>query len=572
MSGPTVKILIGDAAEKLRELPSDSVHCMVTSPPYYSLRSYSRCRCSQAKSAIEEEHSGLNCGARTPRYKHTPDPDCPLCHGSGEILGVKDKEIGLEETPQAYVARLVDVFREIKRVLRPDGVAWLNLGDSYAGSWGNSGHRADLDGGGSKQRGKDTEYFQRRGYDDHRVVPPTAHVAGIAAKSLIMIPSRVGLALQEEGWIVRCDVIWEKRNSMPESASDRPTRNHEYIFQLTRNNEAIYWMHRDGRATRKKPAPDYRWVDLITDTEYTAEPADYSAELITCPVCKGEGEIHDWLGDDECPECGGDGEVRHWAWINLWSGHDYYYDPDPIREPLKEESKRRVMRGNSPENKYAHGVERPTGVPPNTLSQGREYVGYDNMDERINAGLTSLNPLGRNKRSVWRMNTQPSSEEHYASFPEELPETCIRASTSEKGCCPQCGAPYARRTVKVRPENWVDQGVQTDKERAQRDIAKAIYGGNQKTRSISDIYNRALQSGIRELGWQPTCECNAGAPVPCTVLDPFGGSGTVGVVARRLGRSSVLIDLNPIYEKMMRRRTMADIAAIESFGGEKRDG
>jgi hypothetical protein len=145
----------------------------------------------------------------------------------------------------------------------------------------------------------------------------------------------------------------------------------------------------------------------------------------------------------------------------------------------------------------------------------------------------------------------------------------IRASTSEKGCCRVCGAPYERVTVKVRPEDWVDGGVQTEKEHVQRDMAKSIYGGNQKSRSISDIYSRALQSGVKQMGWRPTCSCeNAGDPIPCTVLDPFAGSGTTGAVARELTRTSIMIELNPTYEAMIKKRTNAEIASIENFGDE----
>lgn len=177
-------VVCADALDYLRTLPDESVNCIITSPPYYGLRDY---------------------GA------------------SGQI--------GLEDTPAAYVERLVAVFREIRRVLRPDGVCWLNLGDSYAGSGrGLMGDGTPSDRGDAKQgtnRGTTVGVFNKPDW------------GGLAPKNLIGIPWRVAFALQDDGWILRSDVIWHKPNTMPESVTDRPTKAHEYVFMLTR--AARYW-------------------------------------------------------------------------------------------------------------------------------------------------------------------------------------------------------------------------------------------------------------------------------------------------------------------------------------------
>ena len=152
------------------------------------------------------------------------------------------------------------------------------------------------------------------------------------------------------------------------------------------------------------------------------------------------------------------------------------------------------------------------------------------------------------------MSTKPFSGAHFAVFPPELPETCIKAGTSQKGCCPKCGAPWERIIEKNRPEDWEDSGPTTEKEKGLRAISKGIYGGNQKSRSISDIFGRATKSKILSKGWQPTCECGETDTIPCTVLDPFAGSGTTGMVAKKLGRSAILIELNPLYADMIRKR------------------
>lgn len=175
----TVDIRVGDCREILRSLAPGSVHCVVTSPPYFGLRDY----------------------------------------------GVEG-QIGLEQTPEEYVAELVEVFREVRRVLRDDGTLWLNLGDSYAGGntggkWREGSARADgeVRGDGSTSR------RNRNGI---------GAVGGLKPKDLIGIPWRVAFALQADGWWLRQDVIWHKPNPMPESVRDRCTKAHEYIFLLSK--------------------------------------------------------------------------------------------------------------------------------------------------------------------------------------------------------------------------------------------------------------------------------------------------------------------------------------------------
>lgn len=170
----------GCCLDSLRHLPSASVHCCVTSPPYWGLRDYGR-----------------------------------------------EEQIGLEETPEAYVAKMVAVFREVRRVLREDGTLWLNLGDSYAssgihGNGGNPGNSAQI---------RNTIYgCQGRA--------PTPH--GLKAKDLVGIPWRVAFALQADGWFLRQDLIWAKPNAMPESVTDRCTKAHEYVFLLSKRSRYFF--------------------------------------------------------------------------------------------------------------------------------------------------------------------------------------------------------------------------------------------------------------------------------------------------------------------------------------------
>lgn len=251
-------------------------------------------------------------------------------------------QLGLEPTPDAYVANMVAVFREVKRVLKRDGVAWLNLGDSYAGSHGTGGTPGD----------KQWTQAGSRSVQSRPDVPQ-----GQKPKDLIGIPWRVAFALQADGWYLRQDIIWAKPNPMPESVTDRCTKSHEYIFLLSKSAR-------------------------------------------------------------------------------------YYYDNDAVKEDsVCESGTSGCWNGN-----------RDFGLPNGQVRFAKPNLGgsVDGM---------------RNKRSVWSVTTKPYKEAHFATFPEEIPRTCILAG-SKKGD---------------------------------------------------------------------------------TILDPFSGAGTTGVVAGKLGREYIGIELNPAY-------------------------
>jgi DNA modification methylase len=178
-------ILMGDCFEKLREMPDNSVHCCVTSPPYWGLRDY----------------------------------------------GV-DGQLGLERTPDEYVEKLVEVFREVRRVLRDDGTLWLNLGDSYCGGGNNRGNGSPIS---SKQASNEGAVGQVAPHGVHKFKSDT-----IKPKDLVGIPWRVAFALQSDGWYLRQDIIWHKPNPMPESVRDRCTKAHEYIFLLSKSPKYYY--------------------------------------------------------------------------------------------------------------------------------------------------------------------------------------------------------------------------------------------------------------------------------------------------------------------------------------------
>ena len=169
-------IIEGDCIEKLKQLSEKSINTCVTSPPYYALRNYQM-----------------------------------------------DGQVGVEQSPDDYVQKIVQVFREVRRVLKDDGTIWINLGDSYAGSGGAGNQFDQIENGLSpyKQTGSPKDI-------------------GLKPKDLIGIPWRVAFALQADGWYLRSDIIWHKPNPMPESVKDRPTKSHEYIFLLSKNRTYYY--------------------------------------------------------------------------------------------------------------------------------------------------------------------------------------------------------------------------------------------------------------------------------------------------------------------------------------------
>jgi DNA modification methylase len=369
-----MKILQGDAPEVLKTLPDQSVHCIVTSPPYWGLRDYGtgtweggdegcnhyRDNKGDNRPAGRQEVRG---GAGDAIYRDT----CRKC-GAVRV----DKQIGLEETIEEYVEKLVEVFREARRVLRDDGTIWLNLGDSYAGS-----------GGAHAEHHKNpgiSKSHDRRGVPHHGARrEPGRYLApeGLKPKDLCMIPARVAMALQADGWWVRSEIIWNKTNPMPESVTDRPTTAHEKIFLFSKSGNTKHWYHRDkpySNEVKEKPSPDYRWKKEKTREEVDKEP--------------------DNLGG--------------WSRINLWRGHDYYYNAEAIMEK---------------------SVTDPKSASSMTFGS---LEGKNNTPEKARADRVGKKweySEKRNKRNVWTVATKPYSGAHFATFPEDLIKDCILAGS-----------------------------------------------------------------------------------------------------------------------------------------------
>lgn len=332
---------------------------------------------------------------------------CTLC-------GAWRGAYGLEPTIDLYVQHTVEILREIRRVLRKDGVCFWNVGDSYASNRGNYTRPRK---GSSAKVGQ--EHSDLLGAAPNRFLKD-----GLKDKDLCLMPFRVALAAQADGWWVRSDIIWHKPNPMPESVTDRPTDAYEHILMLTKSQK-------------------------------------------------------------------------------------YFWDAAAVAEPLKrpDEGSRKTPARFGGADKFAAIKDQ------SRLHSGNEYLGTPNGT--------------RNIRNVWTFATQPYKGAHFATFPEELPRRCILAASSEKGACAKCGAPWMRNVKKTLiPERDM--------------IADA---NDQASNRVKDGHKPGWVNVRETLGWSPTCKCNCPETVPCTVLDPFGGSGTTGKVAVELQRNAVLCDV-----------------------------
>ena len=435
-------ILIRSDARHL-PLADESVQCCVTSPPYWGLRSY---------------------------------------HGDPHM-------IGLEPTFDEHLENLVAVFREVRRVLRKDGTCWLNYGDAYT-----SGGRATYRSGASDNKGHQVQ-------DD---MPRPATPNGLKPKDLMLMPARVAMALQADGWYVRSEIIWHKPNPMPESATDRPTNAHEKVFLLAKSGDKLFWTHRAFPGVRVQPEPDYVWRNRDTAEETPIEPAEWRET----PSQK-------------------DPNQKMWQRVNLWIGHDYFYDAEAVRTPI------------SPNT---HNAKCSAFAPPKGIDNA--FSNRDTMDRTRTP--EEEKGAGANLRNVWKIPTQSVSAAHFATYPEKLVEPCILAGTSAEGACAKCGAPWAR----VVQRELVDG--KTGLRPKFTGTTRSDTGKDAGSNMLRDGFTPGGMNNNTTLGWKPTCECEA-PTVPCIVLDPFVGSGTVCRVATRLNRRGIGCDLG--YQAIAVKRT-----------------
>jgi DNA modification methylase len=238
-------ILQGNVLDRIKDIEEKSVQCVVTSPPYWGLRDYGTAKWEQGDEECDHVEKKPFGGSSTLRDMSLETTKKEVegksiqykskCKKCGAIR--KDSQLGLEETPEEFIENMVKVFRGVKKVLKDDGTLWLNLGDSYVG------------GGRGWDSCKDNTIQKAHINAGVKYGKPTGKIKGFKPKDLVGIPWRVAIALQQDGWYLRQDIIWHKPNPMPESVKDRCTKAHEYIFLLSKSPKYYY----DSDAIRDKP-------------------------------------------------------------------------------------------------------------------------------------------------------------------------------------------------------------------------------------------------------------------------------------------------------------------------------
>lgn len=458
---------LGSVFDVLPRLPAKSVHACITSPPYWNLRDYRTATWVGGDAACDHTRDfqprseRANPSASDPgRGGAYADEQAKAMAAYRDVCGKcgarrVDEQLGAEplhdcdtkgqaQCGRCYVCNTVRWCREVRRVLRDDGVFWLNIGDSF--SSGASGQNGT--GPRTTMTSPDT------GANDRG---PRPRFMGLPSGNLLGIPWRVALALQADGWTLRSECPWFCRNKMPESAATRPGKSLEYVFMLTKGMDYFFDMEAVRQAAKTEPHAR----GGVCRGGQTAGPMDRNGS--SQYDAKEQARVY------------GDAGGRNFRNSDLWF----------------------------------ESVDAPHGL----CGVGDELIG---LDVTIN-GFKGA---------------------HFATFPSKLIEPLIKSSTSERGCCSRCGAPWQRILDKdrVATRPGLDTKVVTKGERA----ANEVTGNRDPERHVTQT---------RTVGWEPTCHCGADV-VPCTVLEPFLGSGTTMLVSNQLGRRCTGVELSKEYHAM----------------------
>ncbi len=521
--------LQGNARDKLKGLPPDFFHCAATSPPYFGLRRYDGgeevwggddgCEHEWADEESVRRDRGVAKGitAKVGNQVREVSGTCTcqgrLCAKCGAWRG----QLGGEPTPELYITHLVEICREVRRVLRPDGVFWLNIGDS----WGGSGKGQMGDGSHASKHGEKqhTNVGSVQGGLQQGVVGN-----GIKPLDMVLIPSQLALALRTDGWYVRSVIVWSKNNPMPESVNGWRWERHK--VKVARSQHEL-------------------------DLQQHVASDGIGRTTAGLNVRKERCAVDGWQDCPGCAKCSpNDGYVlRKGSWrptdsyeviLMLAKTNSYYCDKDAVIEPIAASTvgRGKVSFGGAKGREYNPDIDDPN-YRGGTEQWGREY------------DYTQSNPAGgRNLRSVWEFPTKPYSGAHFAVFPPRLPELCIKSSTSEKGCCPVCGKPWAR----VIDKGMTDHDSNTE--------CGYVVGSNAHRPSLlrqaAREHGGEYHNGDSTVGWRPTCACGSHEVVPCRVLDPFSGAGTTALVGEQLGRDTVNIDTSAKYIELSKTRIADD--------------
>jgi DNA modification methylase len=622
-----ITFLTGDCRDILPTLADASVQCVVTSPPYFGLRDYGTGTWEGGADVCDHKQDRRNersfyprnaCASWTSRdvsgsYRDT----CGKC-GAQRV----DRQIGLEPTPSGFVATLVAVFREVRRVLRDDGTVWMNLGDSYA--HGSSWRDGSVFRNGRNDGRKSYEKDKPRGRDE--VVSTLGN--GLKPKDLLMMPARVALALQADGWWLRSDIIWAKPNPMPESCRDRPTSAHEHVFLLTKRPRYYYdadavreehqdinvvngvytnpkAIHRDpdnvptnqgwttngkgGFATRHR---EYNAAGRNLRNVWTlATEAFSAAHFATFPTALAERCIR--AGTSErgaCSACGA-------PWIRRASRNemsDTGADAILQMQSVPPDAAARSVRGGQTEGRrsakavselrcdgasqpsfeqLSRGEGKSASLPANSSRAGSD------QEAELSSGGGKSGDAGRRSEMAQEGNIEATSAGQGTTLQEDRQGTDIRSDQSESqtrppfegrgdilGCGVATNAATSETSVPLLQDEVLNGPSSDDRshntDRQGRQAQPREYRGSLQAVQLAET----RQDHSSSVGWSPSCTCQGAEIVPCVVLDCFSGSGTTALVADRLQRNAVAIDLSHEYRDMAAARYQADAGLFADTG------
>ena len=532
-SNPMVSLYQGDALEVLATLPAESVHCIVTSPPYWGLRSYSgeQQRVWDAADGCEHHwgeerlvkrgHAGNRAtlvGIQNAHLSKAAGGHGSLCLHCPAWRGA----LGQEPTVELYIEHLMLVLAALWRVLREDGVCWINLDDT---------RQSGRDGGPKQSTNTGAAHVQPHG--------------NLRPKDMALVPERFILAAQAEGWCVRSKVVWAPPNPMPESASDRPTDAYQMLYCLAKTAKTQFWTHRDLPGVRRQPKPYYRWQRTQPLPEnpswHSSSFSGAHDQALYDGVSEEPREVLVLEERGTPPPGWTSGNKGDWRRVNLWRGRSVWWDQEAIHEEGCGYGRGSVFRSQAYLNDHA----------------------FNNSDAEYEKQTHSHSYIGgRNARNVQTWPTQGLGSfrvngktlTHFAAFSKALATWCILASCPAQ-CCGICGAGFKRMVelgeLREHPQR---QG------RNVRNVGNLPLGGEAYSTNGGTL---GLVRDTRTLGWSPTCACPQDVPpVPGLVLDPFVGSGTTALAAQELGRRCIGIDLSADYIALAWRRLRSTTPAM----------
>jgi DNA modification methylase len=497
----------------------------------------------------------------------------------------KHREIGSEQSPDAYIATMVAVFREIRRVMRDDATAWINLGDSFRDKqllmmparlalalqapqhYGPIAKETDrawlaamMDGEGTisiarnvsaKSRGG-VEHcqpgytpFVSMGNQDRELVDRCAEITGHGKSGLKDRPSIDSRQIVSRrdyfGWRIDARKAIEViRDIYPFLVAKR--KQAVLAYNLSLSNDGGRALRGNGRLPQSEQEKR-EYLKLLINACNQRKPVDMPSWLIEPPSNVEQGW---WLRSDiiwakpnPMPESCTDRCVSaHEHVFMLTKRPRYYFDSVAIAEPA-------INAGR---------VVDYDGTQKNCTAGDETNDMRTRIQRPVEVGAT------RACRNVWTIATHAYPAAHFATYPPALVERCVRAGTSERGCCAACGAPWVRQGDKELVDVWHRNKAPT---KAARDTA-AQQQGDQASRRARDGHVSGHAVQFTTTGWLPSCQCNADV-APCTVLDPFLGSGTTALVADRLQRHCIGIDLSTTYADLARNRVTDDCPLFTSW-------